>query len=278
MDNIIKYYSSFDEWGRLDREPIEYMINLHFIRKFLPEQGLILDNGAGPGKYAIELAKSGYHIVLTDLTPNLVEVAKGKAKELEVEDHFKGFHVADATNLNMLEDEQFDGALMLGPLYHLQSEVERIQALSELHRVTKKDGIVFVAFISKIRHLTTSLLFPELWKPNHNVDGIENFLATGHFNHSDEGRFTGAYYFDIEDIKPFMKDHGFECINVIASGSVVGAMKPEQWDYWRSRGQEEYDHIMEIVMKAAENPYILGASSHLLFIGRRIELEQGSED
>ncbi len=32
MENIIEYYSKFDEWGRLDREPIEYAVNIHFIK------------------------------------------------------------------------------------------------------------------------------------------------------------------------------------------------------------------------------------------------------
>lgn len=269
MENIINFYSAFDEWGRLDREPVEFMINLHFIKEFLPQEGLILDNGAGPGKYSIQLAKSGYNVVLTDLTPKLVDLAQEKAKEQELEDKFQGFHIADARDLNMFEDEQFDGALMLGPLYHLQSEEDRIKAITELHRVTKKDGIVFVAFMSRIRHLTTSLMWPEHWKPNHTLEGINNFTATGLFNHSDEGRFTGAYYFDIEDINPFMNNHGFESLKLIASGSIAGGMKTEQWDYWQSRGKEEYEGILQVVMKAAENPYILGASSHLLYIGRK---------
>ena len=36
MDKIISYYSSFDEWGRLDREPLEHKVNWHFIIKYLP--------------------------------------------------------------------------------------------------------------------------------------------------------------------------------------------------------------------------------------------------
>lgn len=35
-DHIIKYYSGFDEWGRLEREPIEFIINMHYIREHLP--------------------------------------------------------------------------------------------------------------------------------------------------------------------------------------------------------------------------------------------------
>lgn len=269
MDKIVKYYNSFDEWGRLDREPIEFLVNLHYVKRYLPNNGRILDNGAGPGKYSIELAKLGYQITLTDLTPRLVELAKEKVAEEDLDNKSIECRVADARDLSIFSNNQFDASLMLGPMYHLQTEEDRDKAISELFRVTKEDGYVFVAFMSRIRHLTTSILFPNVWKPNHTTEGISEFLETGVFNHSDEGRFTGAYYFNIEDIEPYMEKHGFHNIKLIASGSIAGGMKPEQWDYWRTQGEEEYQKIMKIIMESAENPYILGASSHLLYIGQR---------
>jgi ubiquinone/menaquinone biosynthesis C-methylase UbiE len=269
VEKIVNYYSSFDEWGRLDREPIEFIVNSHYIKKFLPANGRILDNGAGPGKYSLELARFGYEVTLTDLTPRLVEIAKSKAQEQNLEQQFNGFHVADAKDLHVFQDEQFDGSLMLGPLYHLQSEADRVQAVQELHRVTKKQGIVFVAFMSRVRHLTTSVLYPQAWKPNHTVEGVAEFLDTGIFNHSDEGRFTGAYFFNIADINPFMEANGFETLGLVGSGSIAGGMKSEQWDYWRAQGEEEYKKIIDIIIDTAADPYILGASSHLLYIGRK---------
>ncbi|WP_338044578.1 class I SAM-dependent methyltransferase [Paenibacillus periandrae] len=80
MDRIVKYYETFDEWGRLDREPLEFNINWHFIQQYLPGHGAVLDNGAGPGKYAMKLAQLGYKVTLTDLTPKLVELARTKRK------------------------------------------------------------------------------------------------------------------------------------------------------------------------------------------------------
>ncbi|WP_373230744.1 class I SAM-dependent methyltransferase [Cohnella sp.] len=270
MEKLINYYQSFDEWGRLDREPVEFMVNYRHILSNLPAEGHILDIGAGPGKYSIALAKSGYQVTLADLTPRQVEIAKHKAKEAGMEKQFMGFHVADARELSRYADEQFDASLMLGPLYHLQTEEDRMKAVNEIWRVTKRGGLVFVAFMSRLRHLTTSLLFPEAWKPNHTVNGIEEFLESGVYNHTDEGRFTGAYFFNIEEIKPFMESQGFESVNLISSGSIAGAMREEQWDYWRQRGEMEYNKVMEIVMQASESPYIQGLSSHLLYIGRRV--------
>jgi ubiquinone/menaquinone biosynthesis C-methylase UbiE len=268
MNNIINYYNKFDEWGRLEREPIEFQINWHFIKKHLPKTGYVLDNGAGPGKYSMELAKDGYKVTLIDLTPRLVEIAKNKAQELNLEEQFNGFFTADAKELSMINDEQFDASLMLGPLYHIQEENERIKAVKELHRVTKMNGIVFVAFMPRIRHILTSLLNPENWRPNDNIDSIVQFSQSGCFNHQEEGRFTGAYYFDIEEIKPFMEAHGFESLELISSN--VGAnLKNENWNYWRDRGEQEWQKVIKLLIEKANNPNILGISSHLLYIGRK---------
>ncbi|MED4907448.1 class I SAM-dependent methyltransferase [Brevibacillus centrosporus] len=267
MNNVIEYYSNFDEWGRLEREPIEFIINWHYIRQYLPISGHILDNGAGPGKYSIELAKHGYSVTLTDITPRLVNIAKEKANQLALTDKFSGFHVLNATNLDGILDETYDASLMLGPLYHLQTEHEREAAVRELHRVTKSDAVVFVAFQSRMRMLLTSLLYPQFWKPNDNMDSINTFLNSGIFNHNDKGRFTGAYYYDIEDIKPFMEKNGFETVDLIGSSNIGALLNNEQKQYWIEQGEKE--KLIDLLIRISSDPSVLGVSSHLLYIGKK---------
>ncbi|MFJ7746815.1 class I SAM-dependent methyltransferase [Peribacillus sp. NPDC097295] len=269
MGTIIDYYTQFDEWGRLDREPLEFQVNWHYIRKYLPQIGKVLDNGAGPGRYAMRLAQQGYQVTLTDLVPRLVEIAQEKAKEMGVSEQFGGFHVADARDLSALQENHFDAALALGPMYHLQLEQDRNKAIQELYRVTKKEGIVFVAFMPRIRHVLSSLLSPENWKPNDNMESILDFMNRGEFNHSDKGRFTGAYYFNIEDIQPFMESHGFETINLIGSSNIGTLLSKEQWAYWQDKGDTEFGQLIELLIKTASDPNILGVSSHILYIGRK---------
>lgn len=268
MEKVIAYYSQFDEWGRLDREPIEFTINWHYMKSYLPSSGHVLDNGAGPGKYAMALAQMGYHVTLSDLTPKLVDQAKEKAIELGLADMFKGFHALNATHLEGIPSETYDASLMLGPLYHLQQEEDRIAAVKELHRVTKNEGIVFVAFQSRMRMLLTSLLFPQAWKPNDNMAAIQHFKEQGIFNHTDEGRFTGSYYFNVEEIKPFMESHGFETLDLIGSSNIGSLLSKEQKQYWIDRGENEA--FIEFLIQIARDPSVLGVSSHLLYIGRKM--------
>ncbi|MCS7464098.1 class I SAM-dependent methyltransferase [Paenibacillus doosanensis] len=267
MENVIDYYSRFDEWGRLDREPLEFIINWHYMKQYLPPHGHVLDNGAGPGKYSMELAKLGFHVTLSDLTPRLVEMAKEKAAELDLTERFNGFHTLNAVRLEGLPAEAFDASLMLGPLYHLQKEEERINAVKELFRVTKKGGIIFASFQSRMRMTVTSLQYPRHWKPNDTMDSIKAFRDTGVFNHVDQGRFTGAYYFNIHDIKPFMECNGFETVDLIGSSSIGGLISHEQRQYWEEKGESQ--QMTSLLIELAKDPSVLGISSHLLYIGRR---------
>ncbi|MCK4722519.1 MAG: class I SAM-dependent methyltransferase, partial [Dehalococcoidia bacterium] len=73
-DTVRSFYAEFaqGEWRRLVKDSyhqLELNTTLHFLEKYLPSEGLILDAGGGPGRYTIELAKRGYDVVLLDLTP-----------------------------------------------------------------------------------------------------------------------------------------------------------------------------------------------------------------
>ena len=62
---VRKYYrdSGSEEWRRLVKDPyhrLEFDTTLHFLERYLPPSGGILDAGGGPGRYSIELARRGY--------------------------------------------------------------------------------------------------------------------------------------------------------------------------------------------------------------------------
>ena len=80
------------EWRRLKIDPyhqIEFIVTMHFLRKYLPKKGLVLDAGGGPGRYTIELAKQGYDVVLSDIVPEMLKIAKRQIKKARVQDRVK---------------------------------------------------------------------------------------------------------------------------------------------------------------------------------------------
>jgi ubiquinone/menaquinone biosynthesis C-methylase UbiE len=49
-------------------------------------------------------------------------------------------------DLSVFNDNTYDITLLLGPLYHLYNKKDKLQALGEAIRVTKRGGIIFVAY------------------------------------------------------------------------------------------------------------------------------------
>ena len=53
---------------------------MHYLRKHLPEAGRILDAGGRSGRYALELCRSGYDVVLLDIDLTYSTFAEEKIK------------------------------------------------------------------------------------------------------------------------------------------------------------------------------------------------------
>ena len=150
---VHKYYSGMcqREWKRLERDAyhhLESATTMHYLEKYLPSHGLVLDAGGGPGRYTINLAKMGYHIVLLDFSAELLEEAKKQIKKARVEGKVDQVVHGTICDLSGFDDEAFDAVLCLGgPLFHVVKKAERERAIDELIRVAKRRAPIFVSVI-----------------------------------------------------------------------------------------------------------------------------------
>ena len=69
-----------------------------------------------------------------------------------LEQQILGVHLESATRLESLQTESLDAVLLLGPLYHLRSEVEK-HAVAEATRILRPAGILFAAGIKWLAYL-----------------------------------------------------------------------------------------------------------------------------
>ncbi len=141
---LAKYYGSYDEDGRLATRygRVEFLTTVHYVEKFLRPGMRILEIGAGTGRYSHFLARQGYEVDAVELMPKNIEEFRKNTEPGEKIRIFEG----NATELSFLESDGYDMTLMLGPMYHLFTEAEKISALSEAIRVTKPGGILYVAY------------------------------------------------------------------------------------------------------------------------------------
>lgn len=174
-DNVAQLYAKIApfEGTRLAEHPMERELTLRTIVTSLngppgPETTSapkIADVGGGPGKLAFRLADMGYAVDLVDLTPDLVTMAqKEHDRRLQAKDPntstgtlegtLKSISVGNALDKSHLPADSYEGVLLLGPLYHLLEEGERVTALENALALAKPGtGLVFCAFISIAAHL-----------------------------------------------------------------------------------------------------------------------------
>lgn len=144
LQALNEFYSNYDEDGRLRSKHgmVEYLTTMRYIQKYLQPGMRILEIGAATGRYSHALAQHGYRVDAVELVQHNIELFKEKTLPGENVTIRQG----NAKDLHFLADETYDLTLLLGPMYHLFTVEDQLQALSEALRVTKKGGIIMVAY------------------------------------------------------------------------------------------------------------------------------------
>ena len=138
------YYSNYDEDGRLRSKHgfVEFHTTMRYIQKYLKPGDKVLEIGAGTGRYSHALARMGHPVDAVELVEHNIEVFRQNTQPEEQVTVTQG----NALDLNAFPDDTYDITLLLGPMYHLFSEEDALQALREAIRVTKPGGVIFVAY------------------------------------------------------------------------------------------------------------------------------------
>lgn len=141
---LTQYYENYDEDNRLcsRRGSVEYATTMRYIKKYLQPGMRILEIGAATGRYSHRLARMGYCVDAVELVEHNIEIFKDNTQPGEQITITQG----NAKDLSEFSDNTYDITLLLGPMYHLFTEEEKLQALSEAIRVTKRGGIIFTAY------------------------------------------------------------------------------------------------------------------------------------
>ena len=135
--------SPLDKHATLCNNRVEYLTTLHYIQKYLSPGARVLEIGAGTGRYSHALARQGYRVDAVELVEHNIDLFRRHTLPGEPVTVTQG----NALDLSFLEDERYDLTLLLGPLYHLYREEDKLRALREAIRVTRPGGILFAAYV-----------------------------------------------------------------------------------------------------------------------------------
>lgn len=144
QEALNQYYAHYNEDNRLRSQHglVEYRTTMRFIQQYLRPGMRVLEIGAATGRYSHALARMGYPVDAVELVEHNIEIFKANTRPGEPVTITQG----NAMDLSAFGDNTYHITLLLGPMYHLFTEGEKLQALSEAIRVTRPGGIVFAAY------------------------------------------------------------------------------------------------------------------------------------
>lgn len=271
IKEVYDFYEAGAEIGRLQNGlgKVEFYRTKEIISSYLEtNKGLtVYDIGGGIGVYSKWLAQKGHKVSLMELSPNAVEYANNTQDE-----NFKYEAItADARDIPK-PDESADIILLMGPLYHLQEEKDRKQVLTECLRVLKKNGLIFIAGISKFSSTTWSLSVfgnnNEFFSDDVYFDMLKEELNSGKHNRPEKYPFiiSQAFFTTVKNMEKEVEACGF---NLVKSHQVEGCSWicpniSEKWEDPQSR-----EKLLEIIHKTEFEESLMGISPHFLIVARK---------
>jgi SAM-dependent methyltransferase len=266
---ILSYYDRGGELRRL--ADAEGTLELERVRDILhqvlpPAPARVLDVGGGPGTHAAWLAAEGYEVELID--PVALHVEQAAERSAAQPDRPFEAEIGDARGLPDA-DSSADAVLLLGPLYHLTERSDRLLALREAARVVRPGGVIVACVISRFASwldgTRQGLLVTE---PEFKAISLRDMATGRHQGKADDDPrwFTTAYFHLPNELAEELADAGLVDVELVAVQGpfwLLGDLASRMADPTQRNG------LLESIERISREPSMLGASAHILGIGRR---------
>jgi SAM-dependent methyltransferase len=259
-DYIAGFFDQYGdrEWERFESRPMDRVnleVHRRFLREFVRAGDRVLEAGAGPGRFTLELADIGARVLVGDISPRQLELHREKTAGIEaaIEDRV----LLDIVDLSRFDDAKFDVAVCIGgPLSYVLGEADR--ALAQLLRVTRPGGRVVLSVMSLLGAANAFFdSFPGAiesfgWK-RAVADVIETGLLPADIN---EGHVCRLYRW--RELEALLGRH--PCRLLAASASNFLSVGRDDWD----------ERFLEIEIAACREPGVLDSGTHILVAVERI--------
>ena len=253
------FYASINEDERLISQSgaVEFRVTTAYVDRYLRPGDRIMEIGCGTGRYSLRYARQGFRVTALDLLETNLAVLRDHARPGDSIEIAQG----NALDLSRWADETFDATLLLGPMYHLFTEADKLTALREALRVTKRGGLLFAAYCqfdaAMIQAIFSGkklydhvveggLLDKRAWLPISNPAGIFEL-----YRREDVDRLDAAldaerlHYVGTDMFTHYRRDD-------------IDALNPRL-----------YEKYIAYTMSICENQNLVGASNHTLDVLRR---------
>ena len=250
-DLVQEVYRRYDENSRLNGSQaarVEFLTTVKYIEKYLKPGARILDIGAGAGEYSLYFSRKGYQVSALELADANIAAFRSKLTEEDRIDLVQG----NALDLSQYESNAFDIVLLLGPLYHLHKEADKLRCIREAKRVCKPNGKIFFAFISNDMVILTM------------QQCQEDYLLGGDYNKETFRLEDFPFVFHtVGHCRALLRRAGIRIFHEVASDGASELLQ----ELVNSLDQASFEQYLRYHFYICEKPEFLGMSNHLLFVG-----------
>ena len=250
---VQKVYQRYDEDIRLNRSNaarVEFLTTVRYIEKYLTPGAKILDIGAGAGEYSLYFARRGYRVSALELAEANIAAFRAKITDDDPIDLVQG----DALDLSRYGSDTFDIVLLLGPLYHLHNEGDKLRCIEEAKRVCKPNGMIFFAFISNDIVILTM------------QQCQEDYLMNGDYNKETFRLDDFPFVFHTPDrCRELLSKAGIQICHEVAADGASELLQ----DLVNTLDEASYQQYLRYHFYICEKPEFLGMSNHLLIVGMK---------
>lgn len=174
------------EWDRLAQSPrtrVSLELHRRMLARFIRRGSRVLEVGAGPGRFTIELADLGATVVVSDVSPVQLRLNEVKVVEAEREHAVEERRLLDVRDLGVFSDAAFDAVVAYGgPISYAFERAE--EALGECLRVTQPGGVVLASVMTTLG--TMRLFLPTVVNEIDvfGIDVTDKVIHTGDLRHT----------------------------------------------------------------------------------------------
>lgn len=169
------------EWDRFDKDArsrVALEVHRRFLRRHVPPRSYVLEIGAGPGRFTIELAEMGCRIVVSDISPVQLEANARRVAEAELEGAVVERRLLDVRDLTALPDAGFDAVVAYGgPLSYAFEDAE--SSLAGMLRLVRPGGRLVASVMSLIGTLRMFVRLIPAYADKGRLEELKAVMATG---------------------------------------------------------------------------------------------------
>ena len=219
--------------------PKHFVTQEPWFTKYLDENDIVLDLGAGNGQNAIKAAKFCKKVIAVEIDQDLVKIAKTQIAQKRIRNII--FKFMNLEEKMQFKDNSFDKVLFLDVLEHLRN---RDQIMTEIRRVLKPRGLLLLG----VPNSQTS------WKKFQRAAGVCSFSDPDHkieFSQTTIQNILDKYKFIIVEFNFGKFDIPFRgIVDILGAFSITFYKKVIEW---RTKKTNEYPQEAAGFEIAAQN-------------------------